>query len=576
MADTVQQVKDKLSIVDVVSQYIKLERAGANMRARCPFHAERTPSFMVSPERGTYHCFGCGVGGDIFTFVEQIEGVDFKGALRILAERAGVQLVYARGEKREGTDRLYELLDAATLWYARALADNAEARAYLQERGIEDATVRAFRLGWASDSWSALSEHMRARGFSEKELLDAGLAKKSERGGLLDRFRNRIMFPIADSAGRVVGYSGRIFGAKASAEAPKYLNSPETALFRKSRILYGFDRAKQSIRKYGCAVLVEGQVDLVAAHQAGWANTVATSGTAFTPEHAALVRRMTENLVIALDADEAGFKAAIKASRAALAGGLNVKIAEMPQGKDPAEMLLADGADAWKRAIREAKDIITFLLDSLEMRSAGKKDMFRRAVESIVLPFIADVRSGIAREQYVHEVAGRLGVSESAVEGALADLPREAAAAGSQTGGGREERESGTLPHVDRRARGAFSLLLWQESLERPAVDTARFARELEESIGKEALEAMRALPESEREALRFFAERLYGAHAHLEREAQALVTILRRERFAAELAEATMALKRAEAAGNEEETAALTARCALLTGEIAKLSQLL
>src|SRR3989344_154783 len=378
MADTVQQIKDRLSIVDVVSQYLKLERSGGSLRARCPFHAERTPSFFVSPERGTYHCFGCNAGGDIFSFVEQIEGLDFKGALKVLAEKAGVPLVYERPEKRDSRDRLFELLETAAIFYASRLNDSS--REYLAKRGITEGTLKSFRVGLAEEAWSAASDYLREKGFSEKEIIETGIAKKGERG-MLDKFRNRIMFPIADSAGRIVGFSGRIFPGTTSPkdlatgqvertdggfEPPKYMNSPETPLFHKSQILYGFDRAKQAIRKHNCAVLVEGQLDLLASHQAGWGNTVAVSGTAFTPEHAALIRRMTDNLVIALDADEAGIKAAGRAARAAIAGGLNVKVAQIPTGLDPADLILQKGAEAWRDAIRNAKDIIAFLLDVLE------------------------------------------------------------------------------------------------------------------------------------------------------------------------------------------------------------------
>ncbi|MCE9541409.1 hypothetical protein K8R03_02515 [Candidatus Kaiserbacteria bacterium] len=244
MADTVQQIKDRLSIVDVVSQYVKLERAGSSMRARCPFHAEKTPSFHVSPDRGTYHCFGCGVGGDIFSFVEAIEGLDFKGALKVLAERAGVEIVYEKGgkEKKDGRDRLLELLEAATIFYTSRLDDAA--KKYLKERGMEDGTMQMFRLGLAGSGWSDASDFLKSKKFTDAEIIEAGLAKKGDRG-LIDKFRNRIMFPIGDSAGRIIGFSGRIFGEHASPDAPKYLNSPETPLFHKSKLLYGFDKAKR-------------------------------------------------------------------------------------------------------------------------------------------------------------------------------------------------------------------------------------------------------------------------------------------------------------------------------------------
>jgi len=558
--DTVQQVKDKLSIVDVVGGYVKLERSGTNLRARCPFHNERTPSFFVSPERGTFHCFGCDEGGDIFTFVEKIEGLDFKGALKVLAEKAGVPLVYERAgkEQKDERDRLFELLEIATIYYAGQLDDAA--KKYLKGRGLKDATIQEFRLGLAGSEWSALSDFLKKKKFTEKEIVDAGLAKKGDRG-LIDKFRNRIIFPIADSAGRVVGFSGRVFGEEVHPDAPKYLNSPETPLFHKSRILYGFDKAKQSIRKINCAVLVEGQMDLLASHQAGWGNTVAVSGTAFTPEHAALIKRMTDNLVIALDADAAGLKAAGRASRAALAGGLNVKVAKLPAGLDPADLIEKEGPDAWKKAIRDSKDIITFLLDVLE-EHAKSKDNFRRSVEIAVLPFLTDVASPIAREQYVREIADRLGVSEGAVSEALGNVPRVPEAARAAT----------PKPPTTDKARSVYGLLLWQRSLAKPTLDIQAFEKTLKDAVGKDMFDALEALPESEHGALVFAAERLYGSVTAIEKEAQDLARMLLRERLTRELAATALALKRAENHGDPKEIDILMQSTQLLTKKIAEL----
>ena len=576
MSDTVQQIKDRLSIVDVVSQYVKLERAGLSMRARCPFHSERTPSFYVSPERGTYHCFGCNVGGDIFSFVEQIEGLDFKGALKILAEKAGVPLVYEKKEKTDSRDRLFELMETATIFYCSHLTDSASA--YLEKRGIQKATAQSFRVGLAGEGWDELFKYLRGKGYSEKEIIDAGLAKRNERRSVTDKFRNRIMFPIADSAGRIVGFSGRIFsasGASAPAEKredgfepPKYMNSPETELYHKSRILYGFDRAKQAIRKHNCAVLVEGQVDLVASHQAGWGNTVAVSGTAFTTEHAALIRRMTDNLVIALDADEAGIKAAGHTARTAIASGINVKVAQLPTGLDPADLILKSGTEAWREAIRNAKDIIVFLLDVLR-EHAPEQDKFRRNVEAVVLPFIADVQSPIAKEQYIRTVAGQLGVGEGAVAEAVAKLPR--------TREGNELSPSSyVVNNADKvrpvsakgygRAKQAFSLLLWQESLPKPELDVKWFVAELEKTIGADAFAILRNLPKKELESLRFSAETVHGKSTGLKREAEAVLATLMRDKLSLELAEATAQLKRAEFGGNEAEIEKAITVCKLLT----------
>lgn len=561
--DTVQQVKDKLSIVDVVSQYVKLDRAGSSLRARCPFHAERTPSFHVSPDRGTFHCFGCGVGGDMFSFVEQIEGIDFKGALKILAERAGVPLVYGRSEKKEGVDRLFELMEAATVFYASKLS--AEALSYLIGRGLTEQTIHAFRLGLAGNEWDACVRFLKEKKFSEKEIVDAGIAKKGERG-LLDKFRNRIMFPIADSAGRIVGFSGRIFGAEASPEAPKYLNSPETPLFRKSNILYGFDRAKQSMRKLNCAVLVEGQMDLLASHQAGWGNTLAVSGTAFTPEHAKLIQRMTENLIIALDADEAGLKAAGRAARTALQSGLNVKVVRLPVGKDPADLILSEGTDAWKDAIRSAEDIITFLLNVLAERYP-EKDRFRRQVEAIVLPFVLDAKSPIAREQYTHEVADRLGVSESAVSYALAIVSEKTPIPPLRT-----ETPIISSGGSTSRAEQAFGILLWLQGSEKPPLEADDFKKSLKDAIGADGMSLLEAMPKKRQETLLFEIERMYGGSGVAKKEAEALLQVLHKERLARELQEATAEFHRLEESGDEVGAKAAGERCKLLTAQIARI----
>lgn len=566
MADNVQQVKDRLSIVEVVGQYVKLERAGTSMRARCPFHAEKTPSFHVSAERGTYHCFGCGVGGDIFSFVEAMEGLDFKGALKVLAERAGVKLEYSKGagQEKDAKDRLLELMEVATIYYAGKLDDSA--KAYLKKRGLEEGTITAFRLGLSGDAWSEASDFFKSKKFSDAEIVNAGLAKKGERGGLIDKFRNRIMFPISDSAGRVIGFSGRTFGEKASPDAPKYLNSPETPLFHKSRVLYGFDRAKMHIRKHNFAILVEGQMDLILSHQAGWPNTVAVSGTAFTPEHSQLIKRMTENLVLALDADEAGIKAAGRAARAALQGGLNVKVARLPTGKDPADLILED-VEVWRAAIRDSKDIITFLLDVLEDH-AKSPDNFRRSVELVVLPFLTDVQSPIAREQYIRETAQRLKVSEGAVAQAF---DKTARVGGASRAAAAPEPAKKVAEEPRERARHAYSILVSQESQQKPAIDVKKYRTDLIEALGQESFDRFAKMPQAEQEAMRFSAELLTATGA-VAKEAETVLAILRADRLSRELKATSEALQRAEAAGDEVEVERLMKQSRLYTQQIAKL----
>ena len=564
-SDTVQQVKDRLSIVDVVSGYVKLQRAGTVMKARCPFHAEKTPSFVVSPDRGTYHCFGCGVGGDIFSFVQESEGLDFKGALKVLAERAGVQLVYEKSENRDDRERLFALLETAALYYVSKL--DIDAKNYLKERGVSEETIQSFRLGWAGNGWSDGADYLRTKGYTEHDIIEAGLARKNERGGLLDKFRNRIMFPIADAAGRIIGFSGRTFGPNASPEAPKYLNSPETPLFHKSKVLYGFDKAKQAIRRHDCAVLVEGQMDLLASHQAGWGNAVAVSGTAFTPEHAVLLKRMSDNLVLALDADEAGIKAAGRAARSALSHGLNVKVATLPTGLDPADLIQKEGKEAWSAAIRDAKDIITFLLDVLAER-LPQQDRFRRAVESVVLPFVSDVSSPIAREQYLTQIAERLGVSVAAVSTAISNVPLTTETRSAQ----QAIQPTEQTPKGNDRLRQAFALLIWQASLETPALNLRTLETDLTEAAGEEAIAHLKTLSQQEQEALRFEAEALYAKSTRVDHDAKALVSVILRDRLARELSTATAVLKAAEISGDEEAVARAMAACHLLTARIAKI----
>jgi len=564
MSDTVEQVKQRLSILDVVSSYVKLERAGQNMRAKCPFHAERTPSFFVSPERGTYHCFGCDKGGDIFSFVQDIEGIDFKGALKILAERAGVPLRYSKREKGDDRDRLHEIMEAAAIFYASRLTK--EAHEYLQKRGLSENTIGAFRLGYAGDGWGDACDYLQARKFSEKELLDAGISKRGERG-IADKFRNRIMFPIADSAGRIIAFSGRTFGEKAHPDAPKYLNSPETTLFKKSHILYGFDRAKHAMRKHNFAILVEGQMDLLLSHETGFANTIAVSGTACTEEHARLLKRMTDNLVIALDADEAGVKAAGRAARVALREGLHVKVAALPRGSDPADMIAGKGKDAWRAIVRDSKDVITFFLNAIEER-AKDAERFRRSVESAVLPFLNDVRSPLEREHYMREIAGRLHVSESAVAEATARLPRESAMENFSTN------TSGVhVRQLPKRAEEAYAILVWQKSVSKPAIDCDQYEEALEQAVGRDMFNDLKSIPKDRLEALRFKVEEHHrNTEAALQKSVKSLLEALLRTRHSEELKNITQKLAMAEECGDEGLTQQLLKQSKDLTKCIAEL----
>lgn len=440
MADTVQRIKEKLSIVDVVAPYVKLTKAGRAYKGLSPFNKEKTPSFYVNPERGTYFCFSSSQGGDHFTFIEKMEGVDFKGALKILAEKAGVPLEYS-GTAREDkgkTDRLREAMARAEAFYARSLDEKGGAYAYALSRGLTPENVRAWNLGFAPDGWRALLEEMTAAGFSIEELRDAGLVKEAEGkpGTYYDRFRNRLIFPIKDAAGRTVAFTGRALDPNDQA---KYLNSPETELYKKSQILFGMDRAKDAIRERGFALLVEGQFDLVLLHQIGFQNTVALSGTALSETHLSAIKRYAENLMLALDADRAGLAAAAKSAHAALSSGMRVKAVRMPLGKDPADLAKETPQD-FARRVKEAESVILFFLSVL---SATESDPHRLIIasERVVLPLIAAIRSPLEREHFVQSAAQKLGTSPEALRASLpkapsvpSDIPENASPAAARKG----------------------------------------------------------------------------------------------------------------------------------------------
>ncbi|MFA6408357.1 MAG: DNA primase [Candidatus Paceibacterota bacterium] len=420
--DTVAEIKERLNIQEIIAPYVKLTRAGKSLVGLCPFHKEKTSSFHVSHERGTWHCFGCGEGGDGFSFIEKVEGVDFKGALKMLAEKAGVTIEYAGGGNREDAskkDRLHALMSRASEWYAaqlnvgRATSHMEEGvYAYAKRRGLSEESIKNWCLGFAPDAWRALLESLTAEGFTIEELLSAGLIKEADGkpGTYYDRFRNRLMFPIRDVSGKVVAFTGR---ALAADDLAKYLNSPETELFRKSEILFGMDRAKDAVRTRGFTLLVEGQMDVIHAHQAGFENAIALSGTALSEKHLALMKRYSDNLMLVLDADPAGLKATARSAELALRSGLRVKAARLPKGQDPADLINED-AQEFKKRILSAKPIAEFFLAELAEFERDPHQLLRKA-EGIVLPLIAAIPSPMEREHFIQIAAQALGLSSEAV-----------------------------------------------------------------------------------------------------------------------------------------------------------------
>ena len=559
-------IKERVTIVDVVGQYVKLTKAGKNYRGLSPFNKEKTPSFYVSPDRGVYYCFSSGKGGDIFSFIQEMEGLDFRGSLKMLAERAGVELVQESKEARDERERQYMLIEEAANWFEAQLKQKPEAVEYLKKRGVEEKTIHEWRLGYAPSGWTNARDYLVGKGFTDYELDKAGLAKRGEKGGFYDRFRGRIMFPISDSAGRVVAFSGRIFEAEEGKDAAKYLNSPETAQYDKSRILYGYHAAKQVIRKYDFSVLVEGQMDLVMAHQGGFPNTVAVSGTGLTEFHLELLDRLSKNVLMAFDADAAGIRSAGRGAKLALAKGMEVKVARLPDGVDPADMI-RDDVDGWKKAVRDSKHIIDFYLDIFD-EANGDVRKFAQAVRSEILPFVATIQSPIDRAHFIGRIAKRIGVPENAV----ADEVGQYVATGANETQSQEEilaPKQNSRVNISRKALLTRQLigLLWltRESKERH-VDPASVTTQLGTILGIDALERIEKFFEPERAKLIFETEVVLTESDEdttfsLKEYVEELLVDLKREIAKEETKQVEQAMQRAEAEGDDKKVQELLAR---------------
>ncbi|MBB4664800.1 DNA primase [Conexibacter arvalis] len=457
-ADSKDRVRDAVDMIALVSTRTELRRAGHNSYfGRCPFHDERTGSFHVRPEEKHYHCFGCQESGDPFDFVMQTEGLDFRGALESLAQRFGVALelededpqARARRERRE---RLHSLLDRAAAYYARYLWESneaARARDYLAARGLNESTLRTFRVGYAPSAWDKMLLGSRQAGFSEDELLATGLAQRSRqrRGSLYDRFRERIMFPLADSRGRVVGFGAR---AMRDNQPPKYLNTSEGEVFHKGSQLFGIDIARRPASRAGSIVLAEGYTDVLALHQAGIENAVGVMGTSLTDEQARELERTARTLVLALDADGAGQEAMVRASRIAAGRRLELRVVSLPQGMDPADLIQRDGAEAVRERVGRSVPFVSFHVDkvlaSADLGDAEGKD---RALAEL-RPVIAPVPPSVLREELIARIAARLGLSDQLAATLLEQQAAPAAAAPARTAsapaagdGGWDDRWSG-------------------------------------------------------------------------------------------------------------------------------------
>lgn len=456
--NTVSEVKSRLNVVDFIGEYVRLTKAGSSFKGLCPFHNEKTPSFVVSEERQSWHCFGCQKGGDILTFLMDIEGLEFREALKMLADRAGIVLPSYNPQIEKKTKSAYDVLESATKQYEMWLhgREGAAAKKYLLDRGISEEGMRAFRLGYVPDGWNHIERHLKSIGYSEEEINQTGLlvqkAQNTEHGTrnvgtdfpgdprsaicvprFYDRFRNRILFPIGDVLGRVIGYSARVMPG-ADEKQGKYINTPETTLYHKSRVLYGIAQAKQAIKRENRVIVVEGNMDVIAMHQAGFDNTVAVSGTAMTEEHIAVLGRYTKNVVLFFDMDGAGRTAAYKSAIACLHGDLRVSVVSLSAGKDAAELAQTD-PELLRTSVRDAKSAMEYYVgEATGKHDVTKPEEKRLAIEEL-LPLLANMGSEVERFDWARKVAERFDTDTQAVLAALARYT---------------EKESGVVRRADR------------------------------------------------------------------------------------------------------------------------------
>jgi len=458
-SETIEQIAAANDIVEVIGSYFPLKRAGVNFKALCPFHQEKTPSFTVSPSRQTFHCFGCGAGGSVFRFVMDYEHTDFPSAVRKLAARAGIMVVETRGA--EDGDRRYEArrtllklhADAAEWFHENLLKrDIGEpARKYLKHRGITAETAKHWQLGYAPDEWDAFGAWARAHGYHSRDLITSGLAKTrddaenapGERSSSYDRFRGRIIFPICNDVGEVIAFSGRLLTEAEG--AAKYLNSPETPLFRKGNVLFGLHKTKRALIEANCAVVCEGQLDLISLFEAGITNVVAPQGTAFTENQARVLKRFVNEVVLCFDADAAGQKAAERSLDALLQNDLIVRIAEIPKGEDPDSLVRHEGKEAFESRVARARDFFDYWIDrettGVDLGSLGAKMQLARSLAETV----SRIRDPLMRGEVVNKISSRLGVVAQDFQSLLPKQRTESVRSGDQS----EADETAPVPRHD-------------------------------------------------------------------------------------------------------------------------------
>ena len=562
-----EQIKERLAIEEVVGKYVKLEKAGVNFKAKCPFHNERTPSFFVSPSRGGFYCFGCGAKGDIFTFVQEFEGLDFKGALKTLASLAGVELVKENQKVSSERENLFSVLDEAASYFEKEFRKSDEAKKYLEKRAVLSQTIEKWRIGFALNSWQSLFDFLRAKGIPAAIMERAGLIKPGkERGSYYDTFRGRVIFPIFDSAGRIIAFSGRILPSLDDGKAAKYLNSPDTPLFNKSEVLYGYDKAKHQIRVRDYTILVEGQMDLIMCHQAGYSNAVATSGTALTERHVGLLKRMSANLLMAYDADKAGLSATERGYQIALRAGMAVKAALLPSGSDPAD-LIGKSPEKWKEAVANSKHVIGLEVERLREKKASASEIasvFRKRL----LPLLAAIPSPAEQSRLIseHKLSIVTGIREESLWEELRLMPA-VQLANAEEGDKRKEISKYNLE------KKIVGLLEYESLQEKPLWDVKAARKKYEEIVGAKKTEIERA-SEGRLDEILFEAEASYGDSKTRAAALEEFLSRLEEEYVREDLAKAMRGLYEAERAKDAKVVEKLLKECQILTEKLTSLRE--
>ena len=561
MNDLVQKIKERLSIIDVASSYLKLEKAGKNYKTRCPFHNEKTPSFFISPERNSYYCFGCNAKGDIFSFVEHFEGTDFIGALKVLAERAG--LPFSLNNNGDEMSVLYKIMEEATKFFEDNLSKNKEASDYLSKRGLNKKSITTFRIGYAKEEWGSLYDYLQKKGFKANDIEKAGLIKNSQNSNrYYDRFRGRIMFPISDSSGRVIAFSGRFFkkiNESSDLEEAKYINSPDTPLYNKSNVLYGLDKSKTSIRSRDYTIIVEGQMDLILSHQIGFTNTVAVSGTAFTDttktnedktNSLGLIKRLSSNVIFAFDGDDAGLRAAYRSSMIALSLDMQVKIAFTSPGKDPADTIL-ENSNNWKEVIKNSTDVVHFLLKEI-CQKTDNREKRRKEIEEKIFPFLVMITSSIKKSNYIKDIYEKTGIAEEAIIKDFRDYEKKQ--------GGKIITENGVTEGTpkpnsrqDSLSKRFFAVLFWGGENEVDKEIIKKTEEKFILSVGFEEFEKMKTLYEPFSENLIYEAEKWYANKENsIEKDIEEIVINLEEEILNNQLYSIFIKIKEKEKSGQK------------------------